>query len=343
MDVLAKIKQAGLAWSGSVYSSLFKKLSASARALAVEENDKAKGYVVLTAAKNGPGAIKDSYLLEYYPEKVIDGMKIAVDFLSAKRVETIVKGYLYVNSAAYKKLNRKLTELIKDLPIRIFIEPAGAGYIGGEPSAILNAIEGKRIEPRLKPPFLTAKGLWGQPTFISGAETFYNISLVAADEYTGKRFYAVAGDCPSPGIYELADNLTIKELFQETENEPPFAFFVQDGGLASGEVLSSSQLNRPVGAAGQIAVHRLVNNDYRKIIQSWLNFFVNESCGQCAPCREGAYQLKQIFSKKKFDRALFNSLLDNLSDTSLCAFGGSMSVPIKSFMDNVYQQTNEKN
>lgn len=341
MDILAKIKQADLTWRAGAYSPLFKKLSASVRALAVEENDKAKGYVVSTAAENGPGAVKDSYLLEYYPEKIINGMKIAVDFLSAKRVKTIVKGYLYINSSAYKKLNRKLTELIKDLPIRIFVEPPGVSYIGGEPSAILNAIEGKRIEPRLKPPFLTAEGLRGRPTFISGAETFYNISLVAAGEYAHKRFYALTGDCVSPGVYELPDNLTIIELLRQTKNYPSFSFFIQDGGLAAGEVLSSSQLNRPVGAAGQIAVHRLAGNNFKEIMKGWLDFFVNESCGQCAPCREGTYRLKQIFFKKNIDWALFNSLLDNLSDTSLCAFGGYMPIPLKSFMKNIYPTLNK--
>lgn len=337
MDILAKIKQAGLAWRGGAYFPLFKKLSASAEALAAEKPDQGKGYVVCNAAAGEPGAVKDSYILEHYPEKIIDGIKIAVDFLSAKRIRAAVRGYLYVNPASYKKLNGKLITLIKDLPIQIFIKPANAGYIGGETSAVLNGIEGKRIEPRLKPPPLTAKGLWGRPTFTSGAETFYNISLVAAGGYARKRFYAITGDCFRPGVYELPDNLTVEELLRETKNYPLFSFFVQNGGFASGENLNSSQLNRPA-AAGQITVYRLAKNNFKEIVKGWLDFFVNESCGQCAPCREGTYRLNQIFSKKKIDWAVFNGLLDNLRDTALCAFGGSMPIPLKSFMENVHPQ-----
>ncbi len=324
MDILFKIKRAGLVGRGGAGFPVEKKW------LAVKNAVGNKKYVVCNAAEGEPGVYKDGYILEHYPERVIDGMKIAIDFLSAE------KGYLFLNHSYNKKLHKKLIVLLKNSKIEIFIKPINAGYIGGEESAVLNAIEGCRIEPRLKPPFPTTIGLWNRPTLINNVETFYNVSLVEANQYVNKRFYTITGDCLNEGVYELSDNLTIEKVLKQTKNYPKFSFFTQIGGLASGEVFNSSQLRRPVLGAGSIAVYSLGKNNFKKVIKGWLDFFVNESCGQCTPCREGTYRLNEIFSKEKIDWELFNNLLDNLSDTSICALGGSVATPIKSFMKNVY-------
>lgn len=304
-----------------------------AKALESKSAENKKCYVVCNAAEGEPGVAKDGYILEHYPEKVIDGINIAINFLLAE------KGYIFLNYSYNKKFNKKLTVLLKNSKIEIFVKPINAGYIGGEESAILNAIEGMRIEPRLKPPFPTIKGLWGYPTLINNVETFHNVSLVEAGRYANKRFYTITGDCLNEGVYELPDDLTIEKVLNQTENYPKFPFFVQIGGLASGEALNSTQLKRQVFGAAGIAVYSLGKNNYKKVIKNWLNFFVNESCGQCTPCREGTYRLNEIFTKEKIDWAMFNSLLDNLSDTSLCALGSSAPIAIKSFMKNVYPRT----
>ena len=335
MDILSKIKKANLVGRGGAGFPVAKKWFAVAEALANKEANQRKSYVVCNASEGEPGVAKDGYILEHYPEKVIDGMKIAIDFLSAE------KGYIFLNHSYYKKFNKKLIKLLKDSKMEIFAKPVNAGYIGGEESAILNAIEGKRIEPRLKPPFPTAKGLWGYPTLINNVETFYNVSLVISGNYKNNRFYTITGDCPNEGVYELPDNLTIEKLLNQTKNYPKFSFFVQIGGNASGEVLNSSQLKRQVSGAGSITVYSLAKNSFKKIIKGWLNFFAGESCGQCTPCREGIYRLNEVFSEEKIDWELFNELLDNLSDTSFCALGGSVPVPIKSFMKNVYSILNK--
>ncbi|MBU0722172.1 hypothetical protein KKA93_01790 [Patescibacteria group bacterium] len=336
MDILSKIKQAGLVGRGGADFPVVKKWSAVAKALADKDAGERKCYVICNSAEGEPGVAKDGYILEHFADKVIDGMKIAIDFLSAE------KGFIYLNYSYNKKLNKKLTALLKNSKIEIFIKPINAGYIGGEESAILNAIEGKKIEPRLKPPFPTTAGLWGCPTLINNVETFYNVSLATANQYANKRFYTITGDCPNEGVYELQDNLTIEKLLNQTKNYPKFIFFAQVGGNASGEVLNSSQLKRPVSGAGSIVVYSLTKNNFKKVIKNWLDFFINESCGQCAPCREGIYRLNEIFMKEKIDWALFNNLLDNLSDTSFCALGGSATIPIKSFMKNVYPQIYKK-
>ncbi|MBA4319641.1 MAG: hypothetical protein C0412_14670 [Flavobacterium sp.] len=336
LNILSKIKQANLVGRGGACFPVAVKWLSVAKALASQTAVDRKCYVICNATEGEPGVFKDEYILEHYMEKVIDGMKIAINFLSTDA--TSVKSYLFINNAYYKKFNKKLIALFKDSNLEIFIKPINAGYIGGEESAILNAIEGKRIEPRLKPPFPTTFGLFGCPTLINNVETFYNVSLVATNEFKNKRFYTIEGDCPNEGVYELPDNLTIENILKQTKNYPKFSFFVQVGGNALGEVFNSRQLKTQVDGAGSIAVYSIIKNNYKKIIKEWINFFIQESCGQCAPCREGIFRLREVFSAEKIDWVLFNNLLDNLSDTSFCALGSSAPVPIRSFMKNVLPQ-----
>ncbi len=326
MDLLSKIKQAKLVGRGGACFSVAKKWSA------VKNAAGEKKYVVANAAEGEPGVLKDGYILEHHADRVIDGMKLAIDFFKAE------KGYLYLNHAYAKKLNKKLALLIKGLPIEIFIKPIGAGYIGGEESAVLNAITGKRIEPRLKPPFPVTSGLWDSPTLVNNVETFYNVSLVNSGEYKNNRFYTITGDCPNEGVYELPDNLTIAQVLKKTKNYPKFSFFVQVGGNAAGEVLNSKQLKCEVCGAASVAVFSLAKNNFKTTVKNWLNFYSNESCGQCTACREGVYRLREAWLAEKTDWPLVNELLDNLSDASFCALGSGLTIPIKSLISNVYPQ-----
>ena len=339
MEILEKIKKAGLVGRGGACFPTAKKWEAVKTAVGapLTSSGQVRKYVICNAAEGEPGVHKDGYIIEHYPEKLINGMKIAIDFIKAE------KGYLFLNYSYNKKFNKKLVPLLKDSKIEIFVKPLKAGYIGGEESSILNAIEGKKIEPNLRPPFPTTIGLFGCPTLINNVETFYNVSLVSAGQFASKRFYTITGDCLHEGVYELADNLTIEKILKQTGNYPKFTFFIQIGGLAAGEILNSAQLKNTVSGAGSIAVYSLAKNNFKKIIAGWLSFFTNESCGQCTTCREGTYRLNEIFMKEKIDWELFNDLLDNLSDTSLCALGCSVPIAIKSLIKNVYPQINHPN
>lgn len=330
MDILSKIKQANLVGRGGAGFPTEKKWAAVKNAIGE------KKYVVCNASEGEPGVMKDGYILEHHAEKVINGMKIAIDFLNAE------KAYLFLNNSYYKKFGKKLIILLKGSKIELFAKPIGSGYIGGEESAILNAIEGKRIEPRLKPPFPTTNGLWDYPTLINNVETFYNVSLAASEQYANKRFYTITGDCPNEGVFELPDNLTIETILNQTGNYPKFSFFVQVGGGASGEVLNSAQLKKQVSGAGSIAVYSLVKNNFKKVVDNWLDFYFNESCGQCTTCREGVFRLKEIFKPGKINWELFNDLLSNLQDNSFCALGSSVPGPINSFIKNVYPNFKDK-
>ena len=302
-----------------------------------------KKYVICNASEGEPGVKKDGYILENFGERVINGMKIATDFLSTDNIKNRkskcdIKSYIFINHKYHKKFGKKLNKIIADdkkYKIELFVKPAGSGYIGGEETSILNAIEGKRIEPRLRPPFPITNGLWGCPTLINNVETFYNVSLVAADEYKKNRFYTVSGDCPNGGVYELSDDLTIEKILKETNNYPKFDFFVQVGGDASGEVLNNKQLDKPASGAGSITIYNTKKYKPEEMLKKWISFFVNESCGQCAPCREGAYRLNEIINSPEINWELLEELLNNLDEASFCGLGSVVPIPIRSYRRNV--------
>lgn len=137
------------------------------------------------------------------------------------------------------------------------------------------------------------------------------------------------------GVYELGTSYTIEKILKETGNWPKFPFFVQVGGDASGEVLSSNQLRRVVSGSGSITVCSLARHKSKDLIKKWLNFYLEESCGQCVPCREGVYRLVELINSPNIDWALFSDLLDNLAETSFCGLGCAVSIQIKSYIKNV--------
>ena len=331
--ILKKLKQSQLTGRGGGCFPVYLKWEMVKKAA----EKSGASYVICNASEGEPGVAKDFYILNNYPERVIDGMKIAINFFIAK------KGIIYLNPAYYQKLAPKLKKSIGKFNIEIFKKPHSAGYIGGEESALLNAIEEKRIGPRLRPPFPVEKGLFGMPTLVNNVETFYAVSLVFANRYKKEKFYHIDGDCLHEGFYELPENFTIEKILKTTNNYPDFPFFVQVGGGGAGEVLNSGQLKQIPHGAGSIIIYNLDKHEPFKLIKNWVNFFSQESCGKCAPCREGTYRLKEILKDKEPDWELFSDLLDNLSDTAFCGLGCAVPIPIKSFIKNVLPQMNGKN
>ena len=187
----------------------------------------------------------------------------------------------------------------------------------------------------MRPPFPTTNGLWNCPTMVNNVETFYNVSLVINDEFKENRFYTISGDCLFSNVFELPDNWTIEKILKETKNYPKFDFFVQVGGDASGEVLNGEQLDKPVSGAGSITIYNTKKYKPEEMIKKWISFFINESCGQCTPCREGVYRLNEIINSSKINWELLEELLNNLDEASFCGLGSVVSVPIRSYRKNV--------
>lgn len=323
MEIIEKIKEAGLVGRGGASFPTATKWET------VKNATGDKKYVVCNASEGEPGVKKDLFIFNNHAERIVDGIKIAMDYLGAEG------GYIYLNPAYYNKLAGKLNKLVKGTKITIFKKDHRAGYIGGDESALVNHIEGKRIEPRLRPPYIATNGLWDYPTLVNNVETFYNVSLVAAGQYEKKRFITISGDCPNEGVFYFDETWTIDKILNETNNYPKFKFFVQVGGDASGSVFNDAQLNQPVSGAGSITIYSIIKHKPNDLMKQWAYFFANESCGQCTPCREGTFRLKEILKMKNIDWQLVNDLLDNLGETSFCGLGNAVPYPFRSYLKNV--------
>jgi len=295
-----------------------------------------KKYVICNASEGEIGLFKDIYILEHYTEDVFTGMRLAMDFLGTK------DGYININANYYRKLHEKIDALIEvykkqGYTFKIFREKPS--YIGGEETALLNAIEGKRAKPRLKPPYPSDKGLFGKPTLIHNVETLYNICQVHRDTFQDNRFYCLSGPLRYPGVYELPARLTLKEVLEETNNIPDFDYFIQIGGSASGIVLNSDQLaTSHMSGGGSIEVYA-ASTTPKEMLQKWFAFYSRESCGKCTPCREGTFQLHELVNNSgAIPWKKIAEILDLLDSASFCALGKSVPVAVRSYCKNVLKK-----
>ena len=334
-DIIKKIEKAGLVGRGGASYPVAQKWQAVKDTL----KSKKRAYIVINGAEGEPGVKKDDYVLKNFSAEVIDGVYLADKFLGSKKVAKI---YFYLNNDYYRNYSEKIKKILAtkkfsalNKKVEFFIKPEKLHYISGEETAILNLIEGKRAMPRLKPPYPYESGLNGSPTLINNVETFYDVSLVSSGKHEEKRFYTISGFVKHRGVFCLPSHLSINEVLRVTDNYPNKSFFVQIGGEASGEVLNSSQLDLPLGGTAALMVYDLKNTDKNKLLEYWLKFFYTQSCGQCTICREGTYRLLELISQKNYDKKLFNELLDVLEDSSFCALGSSVPIPVRSYFENI--------
>jgi len=290
-------------------------------------------YVICNASEGEMGVFKDFYILEHHLSDVLEGMRHAMDYLGTKHA------FINLNYSYYKKLKGKLLPALKHYKEKGYdfvVYEEHPSYIGGEETALLNAIEGHRVQPRIKPPYPVEVGLFGKPTLINNVETFFDVAQVAKDKYKGKRFFCVGGKVKNSGVFCLPHNLTIKQVLQKTKNWPTFDFFVQIGGSASGLVLNSDQLkDHPMSGAGSIEIYRADLKPH-DLLMKWFKFYSEESCGKCTPCREGSFHLFELLKTHKtipWEQVM--EIVEVMDKTSFCALGRSIGLPVKSYRQNI--------
>ena len=307
MNIIEDLKQANLRGRGGAGFPVWQKWQM------VKDAPGTKKYVICNVSEGEPAVFKDGYILENWPQLVVEGMELAMKEVNA------AQGYLYLRKDYYDEFKDKMVQVIGGRTIEVFREPGG--YLGGEETALLESIEGKPVEPRMKPPFPPQVGLFGCPTLINNLETFYFAAKIARGEYKNTRFYSVSGDVAQPGVYEFAETLPIRQVLEYSQNLPKEPFFVQAGGGASGTILLENELDNPLAGAGCIVVHDMAHTDPRKLGLEWADFFIDENCGKCVPCREGVYRLKEIFSQEKVDIAKAKEIVALMKAASFCPFG----------------------
>ncbi|TFH25127.1 MAG: NADH-quinone oxidoreductase subunit E [Bacteroidia bacterium] len=316
-------------------------------------------YIVCNADEGEPGTFKDREILDQVPEKVFCGMAIAGRAVGAKN------GYVYLRGE-YKflipKLNAQLGTFHKMMDefnhnFRIQIRLGSGAYICGEESALFESIEGKRGEPRNKPPYPTASGLFGKPTTINNVETLVHtvmIMLYGASHFKelgtkdsrGSKVFSISGDTPKAGIYELELGMAVDEFVQEFGDGDTKA--VQVGG-ASGFCVPRKKFEETiigfegVPTGGSMKLFNSSRSMYN-VLHNYLDFFTEESCGQCTPCRVGCQQLlKGVEAVKSGDKnAKYLDELVKLSKTmkraSKCGLGQSVGNAFGSIVENFKEE-----
>ena len=311
------------------------------------------------ADEGEPGTFKDRVLLSEFPDLVFDGMTVAAFALGSSQGLLYLRGeyaYLWDHLQGVLDARRKSGLLGKavggrrgfDFDIRIQL---GAGaYMCGEESSLLESLEGKRGAPRDRPPFPTEHGYLGQPTAIDNVETFVCAARImergaawfagmGTALSTGTKLMSVAGDCTYPGVYEVPFGITVNALLDLVGGSD--AEFVQISG-PSGQSVSPRDFGRQIAfedlSTGGSTMVFGRQRDVLGIILQFADFFVDESCGWCAPCRIGTTQLSLAMAKVVAGRATRADLtaMEALSHTvmrmSRCGLGQMAPNPILSSM-----------
>jgi len=324
-----------------------------------------KKYVVCNADEGDPGAFMDRSVLEGDPHALIEAMAIAAYAIGAD------EGWVYVRAEypiavkrlqiaiaqarAYGLLGKDIfgTGFNFDLNIRL-----GAGaFVCGEETALLTSIEGKRGEPRTRPPFPAVKGLWGQPTIVNNVETYANIaqiilkgpewfSSMGTETSKGTKVFALGGKITNTGLVEIPMGTTLREVVEEIGGGIPNGkkFKAAQTGGPSGGCIPASLIDTPIDYDNLIKIGSMMGSGglivmdedscMVDIAKFFLEFTVDESCGKCAPCRIGTVRLLEILNKitdgngELEDLDKLEELANYIKSASLCGLGQTAPNPV---------------
>lgn len=314
--------------------------------LAAEQPENEK-FIICNADEGEVGTFKDRYILERDPFTLIEALALAGLAIGAAKAFIYLRAeYHFLSGVILNAIRQsKKKGFLKHLDIELR-EGAGA-YMCGEESGLMNSIEGLRGEARYKPPFPPEKGLWGKPTVINNVETLMNIPGIILNgsscfrelgtaKSKGTKVFSVSGDVARPGVYELELGSTLSELVLDLAAAQDVKM-VQVGG-ACGRVLPAAMMDIPLSyetvlGAGAVTVF----NQSRDVIEMMYRnteFLGEESCGRCAPCRDGSEALLEILRKltrgegASEDIGALEDLSRVMSLSALCGLGQTASVPV---------------
>lgn len=362
-DVIAEVKKSVLRGRGGAGFPTGLKWSFMPRSF---PGDK---YVVCNTDEGEPGTFKDRDIMRYNPHAVIEGMAIAAYAMGATR------GYNYVHGEIweiYQRFEAALDEaraagfigqniLGSEFSFELFAHHGYGAYICGEETALLESIEGKKGQPRFKPPFPASFGLYGKPTTINNTETFAAIPFIlkmGGEEFLnlgkpnngGTKLFSVSGHVNRPGNYEIplgTPFATLLEMCGGMRSGRKLKAVIPGGSSAPvmpAEVImdctmdydSISKGGSMLGSGAVIVMDETVC--MVKALERLSFFYHEESCGQCTPCREGTAWMYKIIHRienglgKPEDLDLLGSVLGNISGRTICALGDAAAFPVQSFL-----------
>lgn len=324
------------------------------------DNNNWPHYVVANADESEPGTFKDRELMESNPFQFLEGIALCCYAVGANAAYIYMRGEFW-EVAAW--MDEKIEEMEKagylgeklfgtDYSLKIYTHLGAGAYICGEETALLESLEGKRGQPRIRPPFPPSFGLYGKPTVVNNVETLTNVPLIlekGADWYksmgtadsAGVKIFSLSGRVRKPGNYELPFGATFRELIYEygggiIEGRPVKA--IMAAGASSSiisvddrvldtpmDYASVRTLGADLGSASVIVIDDTISIDW--VINKTIHFFKHESCGKCTPCREGNYWMQSVIERvrseegKTEDVELLKNIATQMQNKCLCALG----------------------
>jgi NADH-quinone oxidoreductase subunit F len=332
-------------------------------------------YFVCNCDEAEPGTFKDHMLLEQTPHQIIEGILIGSYAIGSHHAFIYIRGEfkrgyeIFRDALAQARAAGFIGKGIcgSDYDLELTIHRGAGAYICGEETALLNSLEGKRGEPRLKPPFPAIKGLYGEPTVVNNVETLAYLphimkngaewfAKVGPERSPGFKIVSISGHVKKPGNYEVAMGTTIRYLIDECAGglrDGRTFMAVQPGG-GSSACLFEEHLDVPydfdsIGKAGSMLGSGAMvvfddTTDFVKASYALIRFYAHESCGQCTPCREGGEWLEKTLERLiagggvESDIAVIKSAAHQITGINLCALGDSIEPFLGSVIDRFEDQ-----
>ena len=328
-------------------------------------------YLVVNADESEPGTCKDVPLMMATPHTLIEGVAISAHAIGARTAFIYVRGEVLHVIRRLRAACREAYEaglLGKDvlgtgIDIDVVIHAGAGAYICGEETALLDSLEGRRGQPRLRPPFPAVEGLYASPTVINNVESIASVPAIVREGHewfaglgteksNGFVIYSLSGHVKTPGQFEAPLGITLRELIdlgggmrERPDGTVSELKFWTPGG-SSTPLLTAEHLDMPldyesVGEAGSMLGTRALQvfdqtTSVVRCVLRWTEFYKHESCGKCTPCREGTYWLVQVLTRldrgegKDGDIELLVDLCENILGRSFCALGDGATSPITS-------------
>jgi len=362
-DIIEQVKASGLRGRGGAGFPTGMKWQ-----FVLKDTPKPK-YIACNADESEPGTFKDHVLMERNPHLLIEGCAISCYAIGAKIAYIYIRGeFFHVQEIleaeiekAYKAGYLGTNILGSGFDCDVYVHRGAGAYEAGEETALIESLEGKRAQPRLKPPFPAVEGLYNCPTAVNNVETLCNVPLVVLngaewfakmgpEKNGGPKLFCVSGHVKKPGVYEASMNTTLRELIYDhaggIRGDRPMKAIIPGG--SSVPLLLPDQLDIPasfdsiqkagslLGSAGLIVLDDSVCMVW--LAMNLLHFYRHESCGKCTPCREGCdwlYKLLQRLERgegRDKDLDLLFGVSNNIVGKTLCAFGDAAATPVLSTM-----------
>jgi formate dehydrogenase len=305
----------------------------------------------LNADEGEPGTFKDRVILESDPHRMLEGLLIAAWVVGAAEVYIYLRDE-YARARAILERELQALQAGRPCPIPTMHLRRGAGaYICGEETSLIESAEGKRGEPRLRPPFPAQVGVFGRPTLVHNVETVYWLREIleqggpafaarGREGHRGQRFFSVSGRVAQPGAYVAPNGISVRELIELAGGMlPGHEFYAFLPGGASGGILPARLADEPLDFdvlakhgcfIGSAAIVILSHHDRaRDAALNLMEFFAHESCGKCTPCRVGTAKSVVLMQQPHWNRPLLAELGQAMADASICGLGQAAPNPVR--------------